>query len=88
MFEQFARWQRIAAAREGWQPESLRKPGFAPATLIDVGVGAGTGDLYDAFPDAFLVLVDPLTEFEPQMSRLVSPAAGRVLHDGGRVVQR
>jgi FkbM family methyltransferase len=76
MLERFARWQRRAAAREGWQAESLRKPGLAPATLVDVGVGPGTAGLYHAFPDSYLVLVEPLREFEPHMQRLVSERRG------------
>jgi FkbM family methyltransferase len=47
----------------GWSPENLRKPGFAPATLIDVGASAGTPVLYEAFPDAYLVLIEPLEDF-------------------------
>ena len=79
LIQQFVRWQRIAEARGGWQPEMLRKPDFSPATLIDVGVGTGTGPLYAAFPDAFLVLVEPLAEFEPQMSRIVGERRGEYI---------
>lgn len=32
-------------------------------TIIDVGVGYGTPELYDAFPDARLILVEPSPEF-------------------------
>ena len=76
VLEQVARWQRQAAAREGWRPEALRKPGFAPATLIDVGVGPGTAQLYQAFPSAYLVLIEPLVEFEPKLQELVAGRAG------------
>lgn len=37
--------------------------GLAPATVIDVGVAAGTPDLYAGFPDAALVLVEALEEW-------------------------
>jgi FkbM family methyltransferase len=42
-----------------------RTLGLAPATVIDVGVGLGTVELYDAFPEAGLVLVEPLPEAGP-----------------------
>ena len=37
--------------------------GARPATVIDVGVASGTPALHQAFPDAALVLVEPLSEF-------------------------
>jgi FkbM family methyltransferase len=54
----------------GWRPENLAKPGFAPATVIDVGVARGTPNLYDAFADAHLVLIEPLREFEEDLKRI------------------
>jgi FkbM family methyltransferase len=54
----------------GWRPENLRKPGLAPATVIDVGVARGTPSLYDAFPGAHLVLIEPLREFEGDLERI------------------
>jgi FkbM family methyltransferase len=39
-----------------------RALGLDPRTVIDVGVGLGTVELYDSFPDARLVLVEPLRE--------------------------
>src|ERR1700759_2562768 len=39
-----------------------RELGFAPSVVFDVGVGPGTPELYEAFPDARLVLVEPLEE--------------------------
>ena len=40
-----------------------RELGLAPQTVIDVGVGPGTPDLYQGFPDARLLLVEPLEEW-------------------------
>lgn len=60
----------------GWRPENLRKPGFAPATLIDVGVARGTPSLYEAFPDAHFVLVEPLREFEEDLRRIARRRGG------------
>jgi FkbM family methyltransferase len=66
-------------AQSGWQPDNLRKRGFAPATLIDVGVARGTPDLYAAFPDAYLVLIEPLQEFEPHLQEIVNDRPGEYI---------
>lgn len=42
----------------------------SPATIVDVGVGAGTPELYKAFPDAGLLLVEPLAEYEPHLKAI------------------
>ena len=44
--------------------------GLQPATILDVGVDAGTPELYDAFPDSRLVLVEPLQERRAHLLRL------------------
>jgi FkbM family methyltransferase len=48
----------------------LRGLGLAPATVIDVGVAAGTPGLYAAFPDAALLLVEPVAEWHAQLEAL------------------
>jgi FkbM family methyltransferase len=48
----------------------LRRHGFMPATVFDIGVGYGTFPLYRAFPDAFYHLVDPARESLHYMRRL------------------
>lgn len=65
-------WRR----ETGWRAENLRKPGLAPATVIDVGVARGTPNLYDAFADAHLVLVEPLREFEEDLQRICRRRGG------------
>jgi FkbM family methyltransferase len=65
-------WRR----ETGWRAENLRKPGLAPATVVDVGVARGTPNLYDAFPDAYLVLVEPLREFEADLQRICKRRGG------------
>lgn len=40
----------------------IRDKGFRPGTIFDIGVNTGTPGLYDDFPDAKYVLVDPLEE--------------------------
>lgn len=54
-------------------PRSLRvlkRYGFVPNTVFDIGVAYGTFPLYQAFPKAFYHLVDPARESERYMSRL------------------
>lgn len=50
--------------------EHYAKLGLAPATVIDVGVGPGTPELYRAFPHARLVLVEPLEEWRDAVERV------------------
>ena len=54
-----------------WQLHQLQRLGFHPQTVIDVGVGFGTPVLYQAFPAAYHVLVEPLREFEPQLKTIL-----------------
>lgn len=59
--------------------ESSRAVGFnptylsrlcQPATVIDVGVGYGTGPLHKAYPAARFILIEPLVEYRPHLARL------------------
>ncbi len=50
--------------------------GFEPGTIIDVGAARGTPDLYRPFPDAYLVLFEPLKEFEPQLREIFQKRKG------------
>jgi FkbM family methyltransferase len=43
--------------------DHVRRLGFEPATVVDVGVAYGTPELYDAFPNARFLLVEPLEEY-------------------------
>jgi len=59
-------------------PEVLahaRRVGVAPRTVIDVGVAAGTSELYEAFGGADLLLVEPMAEWRTQLAAL--GASGR-----------
>lgn len=47
--------------------EQLKLRGFAPRTVIDVGVGPGTPWLYAAFPLARFELFEPNGSFRPQI---------------------
>jgi FkbM family methyltransferase len=42
----------------------LSNAGFRPRTVIDVGVAYHTKELYEEFPEAQILLVEPLAEFE------------------------
>jgi FkbM family methyltransferase len=58
--------RRAGAGVRRTLPEVLahfRGLGLQPQTLIDVGVATGTPELYAAFPDARLLLVEPLEEY-------------------------
>ncbi len=48
----------------------LRSRGFRPATVIDVGAQTGTPPLYEVFPDAHHVLIEPVAENEPALRQL------------------
>jgi FkbM family methyltransferase len=48
---------------------TLQSYGFSPKTMIDVGVDRGTPMIYNAFPDAKFLLVDPLAESEGHVEK-------------------
>jgi FkbM family methyltransferase len=52
---------------------------FAPGTVIDVGVAWGTPGLLRAFPNARLLLIEPLEEFEDALQRLADRRGARVV---------
>jgi FkbM family methyltransferase len=80
VLEIVARWSPVdAQPGNGWTPANLRRPGLEPATVIDVGVAGGTGGLYEAFPDAHLVLIEPLQEFEKALKVLTARHGGEYL---------
>jgi len=57
----------------------FRRVGFCPATVIDVGVAAGTPELYEMFPDAFHLLIEPLAEFQPSMQQWLHRLRGKAI---------
>ena len=44
---------------------------FYPRTIIDVGVAHGTWELYEKFPDAFHLLIEPLEEYKVHLKLIV-----------------
>lgn len=68
-------WDLTRTGWDGWGPEKLQQLAD-PRTLIDVGVWDGTPDLYAAFPNAFLLLIDPLPAAAPNMERILRTRSG------------
>jgi FkbM family methyltransferase len=58
----------------------LKKKGFNPNTIIDIGVARGTPVLYSAWPNAAFILVDPLKESLPIMESLAKNMNARILN--------
>jgi FkbM family methyltransferase len=59
--------------------EHVKALGFVPQTVIDVGVARGTPPIYDAFPDARYVLVEPVAEFQSTLDALEKRLKARVV---------
>lgn len=58
----------------------LKRRGFRPRTVFDVGVARGTPDLYAAFPDAHYYLIDPTRESLPHMQQIARQLDAEVLN--------
>src|SRR5262245_6732413 len=56
--------------------EQLKRMGFRPRTVIDVGVAWGTPDLYAEFPEAEILLIEPQAEFEPWLKKICAESKG------------
>jgi FkbM family methyltransferase len=63
-------------SRAYWDPAYLKPLNFHPATVVDVGVGLGTAPLYEAFPKAYLVMVEPLSEFNIAIQSILADRCG------------
>ena len=79
MLALLAQWEPDRNPYAGMRPDQMRQRGFEPATVIDVGAGRGTRYLYLAFPDAHHVLLEPLSDFEPELRRQVAIRSGDIL---------
>ncbi len=51
---------------------NIKRLGFVPKTIIDVGAQTGTPELYEVFPNVKHVLVEPISENEPALQRVIS----------------
>ncbi|VAV85786.1 hypothetical protein MNBD_DELTA01-1972 [hydrothermal vent metagenome] len=58
--------------------EQLRKTGFTPATVIDVGAAVGdfTVECYRFFPDSKYILIDPLEENREKLNNVTKNIPG------------
>ena len=54
----------------------IRGLGFQPKTIVDVGVGSGTMELYTAFPESYFLLLEPLKEFESNLISILKRYKG------------
>ena len=51
---------------------NLKRLGFVPKTIIDVGAQVGTPPLYEVFPNAHHILIEPIEENEKQLKSICS----------------
>ena len=49
----------------------IRRLGFQPKTVIDVGVARGTPGLYRTFPGSYFLLIEPLEQFESDLKSIL-----------------
>ena len=68
----------------GWTLGDVKKARFSPRTVVDVGADRGTPQLYDAFPEAYHFLVEPLTEYESNLRKALEPYQGEYIYRRGR----
>jgi len=48
----------------------IDRKGFHPRTLVDIGVASGTPWLYESFPEAYLILIEPNADFTSQLEEI------------------
>jgi FkbM family methyltransferase len=48
----------------------IKELGFEPRTVIDVGAALGTFELYETFPEARHLLIEPIVENEPYLAQI------------------
>ena len=49
---------------------NAKQLGFEPETIIDVGAGLGTFEIYEAFPKSRYLLIEPIAENEPYLKKI------------------
>ena len=64
--------QQIGTPRNSMSGSLLlaKNLGFEPKTVIDVGAALGTFNLYESFPDARHLLIEPIAENEPYLAKI------------------
>lgn len=63
----------------GWTLGGVKSARFGPRTVVDVGAGRGTPQLYEAFPEAYHFLVEPLSEYESDLRKVLEPYRGEYI---------
>ena len=54
---------------KGYTSKRIARLG-CPKTIIDIGTGFGTPAFYDAFPEANMLLIEPVKEFEDHLKKI------------------
>jgi FkbM family methyltransferase len=74
--------ERMGALLPAWPVvlRRLKRQGFEPRTVFDIGVADGTPDLYAAFPEAQYYLIDPTMESLPHMQRIARRLDAKVMN--------
>ena len=49
---------------------NVKQLGFEPETVIDVGAGLGTFEIYESFPKSRYLLIEPIAENEPYLKKI------------------
>lgn len=57
----------------------LKKLGFRPETVLDIGIAKGTPELYRAFPNSYFLMVEPLKEYEDVMKTTLKKYKGEYI---------
>jgi FkbM family methyltransferase len=65
--------------------EDIRARGFAPSTIVDVGANHGrwSTEAHRVFPDARLILLEPVAALAPQLEKFVATVKGSRLIRAG-----
>lgn len=59
--------------------QHVSRLGFHPLTVIDVGVATGTPALYNTFPQAFHLMIEPVDEFAKDILLLLKSYKGKAI---------
>jgi FkbM family methyltransferase len=81
LFAVMATWEEAPPVRRfaSWDLSAIEGHGFSPRTVIDVGAAAGTPELYQLFPHAHHVLIEPLEEFADQLEEIARAVDGEYI---------
>jgi FkbM family methyltransferase len=74
-----ALWLMAKFGFGAWTLGEVKQARFSPRTIVDVGAGRGTPRLYKAFPEAYYFLIEPLTEYEPDLRKALEPYQGEYI---------